>query len=178
MNKKKIKNAEWKILIYVTLLLIIGLVALYSASTSNENLEFKKQIMWLAIGIPILFFVFFIDYKIIARFSIIFYIVSIGLLGLVLLTTEVNGASSWFNIGSFSMQPAEFAKIGVILFLASTISKFRIRPRKKNKQTIKFNKNNKYSIFATDINSNATRLWYSYGLYICTNIYFICCRDR
>lgn len=126
MDKKKFKNAERKILIYVTLLLIIGLIALYSASTSTENLEFKKQIMWLAIGIPLLFLMFFIDYRIIARFSIVFYILSIVLLGLVLFTTAVNGASSWFNIGSFSMQPAEFAKIGVMLFLASTISKFRI----------------------------------------------------
>lgn len=126
MNKKKLKNTEWKILIYVTLLLIIGLIALYSASTSNEFVEFKKQIMWIAIGIPLLFFMMFIDYKILARFSLVFYIISIILLVLVLFTGKVNGASSWFNIGSFSMQPAEFAKIAVMLFLASTISSFRI----------------------------------------------------
>lgn len=126
MNKKKLKNTEWKILIYVTLLLIMGLIALYSASTSTEFAEFKKQIMWIAIGIPLLFLMMFIDYKIIARFSIVFYIISIVLLGLVLFTTAVNGASSWFNIGSFSMQPAEFAKIAVMLFLASVIDKFRL----------------------------------------------------
>lgn len=125
MNKKKLKNTEWKILIYVTLLLIIGLIALYSASTSNEFSEFKKQIMWIAIGIPLLFLMMFIDYKILARFSLVFYIISIILLVLVLFTGKVNGASSWFNIGSFSMQPAEFAKIAVMLFLASTISSFR-----------------------------------------------------
>lgn len=125
MNKKKLKNTEWKILIYVTLLLIIGLIALYSASTSNEFSEFKKQIMWIAIGIPLLFLMMFIDYKILARFSLVFYIISIILLVLVLFTGKINGASSWFNIGSFSMQPAEFAKIAVMLFLASTISSFR-----------------------------------------------------
>lgn len=125
MNKKKLKNTEWKILIYVTLLLIIGLIALYSASTSNEFSEFKKQIMWIAIGIPLLFLMMFIDYKILARFSLVFYIISIILLVLVLFTGKVNGASSWFNIGLFSMQPAEFAKIAVMLFLASTISSFR-----------------------------------------------------
>lgn len=123
MNSKKIKNTEWKILIYVILLLIIGLVALYSASTSNDVAEFKKQIMWIAIGIPLLIGMMFIDYRILARFSPIFYGISLVLLVLVLFTSAVNGASSWFNIGSFSMQPAEFAKIAVILFLASTISK-------------------------------------------------------
>lgn len=126
MNKKKLKNTEWKILVYVTLLLIIGLIALYSASTSNEFAEFKKQIMWIAIGIPLLIFMMIIDYKILAKFSLVFYIISIILLILVLFTGKINGASSWFNIGSFSMQPAEFAKIAVILFLASTISKLRI----------------------------------------------------
>lgn len=126
MNKKKLKNTEWKILVYVTLLLIIGLVALYSASTSNEFSEFKKQIMWIAIGIPLLIFMMIIDYKILAKFSLVFYIISIILLILVLFTGKINGASSWFNIGSFSMQPAEFAKIAVILFLVSTISKLRI----------------------------------------------------
>lgn len=125
MNKKRLKNTEWKILIYVILLLIIGLIALYSASASNEFSEFKKQIIWIAIGIPLLFLMLFIDYKILARFSWIFYIISIILLVLVLFTEEINGASSWFNIGSFSMQPAEFAKIAVILFLASTISSMR-----------------------------------------------------
>ena len=126
MNKKKLKNTEWKILIYVTLLLIMGLVALYSASTSNEIAEFKKQIMWIAIGTPLLFLMMLVDYRIIARFSPILYITSIVLLILVLFTSAINGASSWFNIGSFSMQPAEFAKIAVILFLASVISKLRI----------------------------------------------------
>ena len=126
MKKRILKNMEWGILICCVILLIIGCTALYSATQETGHDEFKKQIMWIAIGIPLLLLMFFIDYRIMARFSIAFYIVSIVLLGLVLFTAEVNGASSWFNIGSFSMQPAEFAKIGVMLFLASTISKFRI----------------------------------------------------
>lgn len=126
MNKKKLKNTEWKILIYVTLLLIIGLIALYSASTSTEFAEFRKQIMWIGIGILLLLLMMFIDYRMLARFSVVLYILAIILLALVLFTPAVNGATSWFNIGSFSMQPAEFAKITVILFLANVISKFRL----------------------------------------------------
>lgn len=134
MNKKKLKTTEWKILICVTLLLIIGLIALFSASTSTEFEAFKKQLMWIAIGIPLLFFMMFIDYRIFARFSVVFYIISISLLVFVLFTPAVNGATSWFNIGSFSMQPGEFAKIAVILFLSSTISKFGYdQERKINK---------------------------------------------
>lgn len=126
MNKKKLKSTEWKILIYVVLLLIIGLVALYSASTSTEFAEFKKQIMWIIISVPILLFMMLVDYKILARFSIFLYGISIILLILVLLTESINGARSWFNIGGFSLQPGEIAKIAVILFLANTISKMRL----------------------------------------------------
>ena len=77
MNKKKLKNTEWKILIYVSILLIIGLIALYSATTSTEFAEFKKQIIWIIIGIPLLFMMMSIDYKILARFSVVFYIISL-----------------------------------------------------------------------------------------------------
>ena len=133
MNKKILKSAEWKILIYVSLLLIIGLIALYSASTSTEFAEFKKQIMWIAISIPILLFMMLVDYKILARFSVFFYAISIILLILVLLTERINGARSWFNIGGFSLQPGEIAKIAVILFVSNVISKMRIQSRQKNK---------------------------------------------
>ena len=133
MNKHKLKKTEWKIIIYVSLLITIGLIALYSASMGTEFTEFKKQIIWIIIGIPIMLLMTFIDYKILGRFSIIFYGISLVLLLLVLLTSKINGASSWFNIGSFSLQPGEFAKVAVILFLANTISNLRKKCGKKDK---------------------------------------------
>lgn len=133
MNKRKFKKTEWKIISYVILLIIIGLVALYSATTGTEFAEFKKQIIWILIGIPIMLLMTFIDYRILSRFSIFFYGLSLVLLILVLLTSKINGASSWFNIGAFSLQPGEFAKIAVILFLANTINNLRSRHKPKNK---------------------------------------------
>ena len=59
-----------------------------------------------------------IDYNILAKASPIFYGIFIILLIAVLFTSPVNGATSWFDIGSFSFQPSEFAKVTVILFLA------------------------------------------------------------
>ena len=59
--------------------------------------------------------------------------VSIILLIIVLFTSKINGASSWFNIGTFSLQPAEFAKIAVVLFLAYMMSKLRRKSSKTNK---------------------------------------------
>lgn len=133
MNFSRLKNIEWKILIYVVILLVIGLIALYSASTSTEFDEFKKQIIWIAIGIPILFFMTIIDYKILARFSLWFYGIAIILLIAVLFTPRINGARSWFVVGQATLQPAEFAKIAIILFLSSTVFSLRKKQGKRNK---------------------------------------------
>lgn len=123
MNKRQFKNTEWSILVCAIMLIIIGLVALASATKSTEFEELKKQIIWVTISIPILIVMTIIDYKKIAKISIIFYAISIILLMVVLLTSAINGATSWFNIGSISIQPAEFSKIAVVLFLANVMSK-------------------------------------------------------
>lgn len=123
MNKKYFKNTEWSILICTIILISIGLLALYSASKSSELGDLKKQVLWVIISIPVLIITTLVDYKIIAKLSIGFYILSIILLIAVLLTSAINGATSWFNIGTISIQPAELAKIAVVLFLANIMSK-------------------------------------------------------
>jgi rod shape determining protein RodA len=123
MNSKQLRNVEWSMLICTIILVAIGLFALFSASKATELEDFKKQIMWAVVSIPILLITMFIDYKIIAKLSIGFYILSIILLIVVLLTSAVNGATSWFSLGPISIQPAEFAKIAVVLFLANVMSK-------------------------------------------------------
>lgn len=123
MNKKYLKNTEWSILICTIILISIGLLALYSASKSSELGDLKKQVLWVIISIPVLIITTLVDYKIIAKLSIGLYILSIILLIAVLLTSAINGATSWFNIGTISIQPAELAKIAVVLFLANIMSK-------------------------------------------------------
>lgn len=123
MNQKQLKNTEWSILICAIILIAIGLFALYSASISSEFETLKKQAMWVIASIPVLIVTLFVDYRTISKISIGFYIVSIILLIGVLLTSAINGATSWFNIGPISIQPAEFAKIAVVLFLSNIMSK-------------------------------------------------------
>lgn len=131
MRKKIFKNIEWGILICTILLILIGLVALFSATQNTEYEELKKQIMWLCISIPIFIVIIFIDYEIIAKASPVFYGIFLILLIAVLFTESVNGASSWFNIGPFSFQPSEFAKIFVIIMFASVVVKIQQRGRKE-----------------------------------------------
>ena len=125
MKKKILKNIEWSILICTIILVIIGLVALTSATKNTNYDELKKQIMWLIISIPIMIVVIFIDYEFIAKIAPILYGIIIFLLIGVLFTEPINGATSWFDIGSFSFQPAEFAKVICILMLAFVITRIQ-----------------------------------------------------
>ncbi len=137
MRKKIFKNIEWGILICTILLILIGLVALFSATQSTGYEELKKQIIWLCISIPIFIVIILLDYEIVAKAAPVFYGIILILLIGVLFTEPVNGASSWFNIGPFSFQPSEFAKIFVILMFASVITKIQERGKKKISKPIK-----------------------------------------
>lgn len=127
MKSKILKNMEWWILISAILLCIVGFVALYSATQSDDFQDLKKQIIWFSISIAIMIVIVLIDYDVWAKLSPIFYGISIILLIAVLFTKARNGASSWFNIGAFSLQPAELAKIAMILFTSSVIVKIQER---------------------------------------------------
>lgn len=127
MRKREFKNMEWGLLIVAIILTIIGLIALFSATQESTNDEFKKQIIWFIASAIMMVIVMLINYETLVKLSPIFYGIFIILLIVVLFTKPINGATSWFNIGSFSFQPSEFAKIAVILFLTFVISKIQER---------------------------------------------------
>lgn len=136
MRKRELKNIEWGLLIAVIILSIIGLVALFSATQESDYADFNKQCIWLGISLTVMIIVMVIDYEMIVKVSPYMYGLFIILLIAVLFTKPINGASSWFNIGFFSFQPGEFAKVFVILFLALAISKIKERNKAEiNKPT-------------------------------------------
>lgn len=125
MKKKILKNIDWGIFICCILLVIIGMIALFSATYDSEDTSLQRQLIWFVICIPVVFIIIFIDYETIAKISPILYGIVLILLVIVLFTDPVNGATSWFNLGFLSIQPAEFAKIAVILFLALALCKIQ-----------------------------------------------------
>ena len=136
MRKRDLKNVEWGLLVAAIILSIIGIIALFSATQETGYDEFQKQIIWVVVSLVAMAIVMMIDYEILIRVSPIFYGIFIILLIAVLFTDPINGASSWFNIGAFSFQPGEFAKIFVILFLTFVISKIQNRYKEEiNKPT-------------------------------------------
>ena len=80
MKKRFFRNVEWGILICSIILVVIGLVALFSATQESQYSEFKKQILWFVISIPIIVVVTIIDYNTIAKLSPFFYGIFILLL--------------------------------------------------------------------------------------------------
>lgn len=137
MRKRELKNIEWSIGIIAIILCIVGLVALFSATQEAEYDEFNKQCIWLVVSLVIGIIVMMIDYETIIRMSPIFYGAFIFLLIAVLFTTPVNGATSWFDIGFFSFQPGEFAKVFVILFLTYAINKIQARDKRDINKPVK-----------------------------------------
>lgn len=131
MRKRELKNVEWTILIVAIILCIIGLVALFSATNETEHDEFNKQCIWFVVSLIIMVGVMMIDYETLVKISPVLYGLFILLLIGVLFTPEINGATSWFDIGFFSFQPGEFAKVFVILFLALAINKIQERGKEE-----------------------------------------------
>ena len=130
MRKRELKNIEWSIGIIAMILCIIGLVALFSATQETEHDDFNKQCIWLVVSLVIGIITMLVDYEAIVKISPIIYGIFVILLIAVLFTTPINGATSWFDIGFFSFQPGEFAKIFVILFLTYTITKIQARDQR------------------------------------------------
>lgn len=136
MRKRELKNMEWGILIVAIILCIIGMIALFSATQETEYDEFKKQVIWFVVSLIIMIIVMMIDYDFLIKISPITYGLFIVLLIGVFFTKPINGATSWFDIGFFSFQPGEFAKIFVVIFLAFVIAKIQERNREEiNKPT-------------------------------------------
>ncbi len=137
MEKRLLKNMEWWIVVWSIALCIIGLIALFSATTEAGHSEFKKQIIWVAVSICIMIVVMMIDYNVIVKISPILYGIFIVALIVVLFTEPINGAKSWFEIGEFKFQPAEFAKVFVITFLVFVINKIQEKGKEEINKPLK-----------------------------------------
>lgn len=128
-NKKR--SFDYSLLAVVLLLVIMGLLILYSTSAYNGRVKFqdsfyylKKQAFATSLGLALLYIVANLDYHVWKKFAIPAYVLAILLsVAVLLFGDEYNGSKRWLSFGPLSFQPSEFAKIAVILFLACIIEK-------------------------------------------------------
>jgi rod shape determining protein RodA len=97
------------------------------SETHHEILDFSslygKQLQWIGLSFLLIIIIISIDSKFYERLSGVFYIISVlSLAGLFIFGASINGATSWYNFGGFSIQPSEFAKVGTVLALANFIN--------------------------------------------------------
>lgn len=122
----KISNDDYTILAITFLLLLIGLVAIYSASYQVETPElranFPHQLVWMLIGIILMIITILIPTSFYYIAAYWLYGFSILLLIITLLSGTAAPVSRWIDIGPFRFQPSEFAKIAMILALARFLS--------------------------------------------------------
>ncbi|MGN0345607.1 MAG: putative lipid II flippase FtsW [Lachnospiraceae bacterium] len=135
-KKRQIKYFDYSLLFIIIFLICFGLVMLYSTSAYDAQLTFKdpthylkRQGMAFGLGLVIMFVLSRIDYRYWNKLGGVAYLVAIALCTLVLIPgigIEHNHSRRWLGIpnSSLEFQPSEFAKLAVIMFLASMICKF------------------------------------------------------
>lgn len=121
------KQLDWIIIVSVLLLTGIGFLSLYSSSSGRGDFSnFEKQLIFAGVGIFLMFVFSFFDYRVFkndAHLILIFYFLCLlGLAGLFFLAPEIRGVRSWYKLGPLSFDPAEFAKIILLIFLAKYFS--------------------------------------------------------
>lgn len=134
-NKKVFEQFDWILFLCTLGICIFGLFLVHSALAPRavgwEGM--KTQILATVIGFLMIFFLQFVDTAYLKKLAKPAYIISILLLILVLFLghgRESWGANSWIKLGPIQFQPSEFAKVGVIAFLAYFLDKYRSRLNK------------------------------------------------
>ena len=131
LDTRLLRRLDWTLLLAVLALSAYGLVMVYSATRSPEAMSLtppsslaQKQAIWMLLGLVVFAATLLFDYERIAQWQMPLYAVSLLLLAAVLVVGRApTGAASWIAIGSFRLQPSEFAKIAVILSLAAFLSR-------------------------------------------------------
>lgn len=131
MTQSNNRRYDYTLLTALALLVVMGLVILYSTSAYNGDVKFhdsfyylKKQVFATSLGIAALFVAANTDYHVWRHVAVLGYLTAILLSVAVLFVgDEINGSKRWLSLGPFSFQPSEFAKVAVILFLAHMVTK-------------------------------------------------------
>lgn len=136
MTNKSIANSiDWTSIIIYSVLVILGWLNIYSSSLSSMEGTADKQFIFIVLTIPLIFTVLYVDRKFYEKYaSIIFGLSLLSLAGLFVFGKTIAGQRCWYGIGSFTIQPSEFAKAATALALAKYLSDPQINLKDINRQ--------------------------------------------
>ena len=135
METRRWREYNWPMLVCVLVLLVIGVLAVYSATLTAVALNgaplstlFPRQLVYIGVGLAAMFLVTLLDYSLLSSLARPIYLAVIALLAAVLVVGQINeGAQSWIAIGQRTFQPADLAKLALILALAAYWQQFDTR---------------------------------------------------
>lgn len=120
VQRRATANLPWVLVIGVLLTATVGIYNLASATRFiTSSTMWLSQLLYFAVGVAMVVGVALLDYRVIQRAVVPLYVLNIvALLGLKVFGHTAKGAESWFVLGPFRIQPAEFMKLGMVLMLA------------------------------------------------------------
>ncbi len=122
----RLKDYDFKIILFTLLLSIIGVFAISSAMGEAGADNVKKQIGGIIVGTVMMVVISLIDYHFILKFRIPIYLFTLFILILVMVGGHSShNAQRWLDIGAITFQPSELSKLLLILFFASFIMKYK-----------------------------------------------------
>jgi len=133
-NKGLFANIDWPLTGIYLFMLFFGWLNIYAANFGEGTTELitmatepGKQLFWIGTSFVWVFLILVLDGKFYTTFSYLIYALMLLLLvGVLFVGKEIGGAKSWYAIGTFSMQPSEFAKIGTLLAISKYLSTLNI----------------------------------------------------
>jgi len=131
-------NLDWLSILIWVVMIGFGWMNIYSANIMEADggvfdlsQRFGKQLIWIGASLLLAMLLLVLDAKFYIYFSNLLYVLMLGLLlGVLIFGREINGAKSWFVIGGFQLQPAEFAKPITALALANLLTSHNYHLRK------------------------------------------------
>lgn len=120
---------DWILVLFYFIFIFLGWLNIYSATYSENQFEIigvsseaGKQLIWIGLSIPIILIILMFEAKFYEKYASLIYLISVGsLIGLFFIGKNINGATSWYNLGNFSIQPSEFTKAAVALAIAKLV---------------------------------------------------------
>ena len=134
MIKRAKRTCDKTVVVLMVLLLIMGLITLFSATyyqkaaTGDALAAVKKQLIGVALGAAACVILSRVPYRFFRRPKVTLLLLAISALLLILVIipgigVSINGSRRWLNIGGLSMQPSEFAKYAMVVFMAGALDR-------------------------------------------------------
>jgi rod shape determining protein RodA len=134
-RRSVLRQMDWLLVIAVSGLSAIGVLLVWSATQPSllaagldPRTYLKKQLLWVVIGLVLMFLVSFIDHRRLRSWAPLAYGATLlGLLAVLSpLGSDINGAHAWISLpGGFQVEPSEFAKVALVLIVATVFSQAR-----------------------------------------------------